>query len=513
MVVQRFNLFAGDRQNRVQPGLSLSVVLSGGWTFSERRWQLVVRQSPYVWTLRGLGTGAHFPYNVIQEHPMKRREIRSHLMAPQRSAPARGLLRAACTALTVTVSAALLAPSVALALELGSDVQTLLDHARSQSPELAAMRHEAEAVTQRLQPAGALPDPVLRVELENFNNYGSNLAPNLLPARVGDTKYTLLQSFPAWGKRDLRRDVVAAEVQQVAARANAVWVELAARIQMSYAQYYLAAGTERLTREVLDLITRLEQIALARYAGGLAPQQDALRAQLEQTALRSELITLDAEKQQLRARINALLGRDGAAALAEPQALRALPADSLLDAAALAPRVRSTNPLWLAERARLLGSEKNRDLTLRNRYPDFSVGLSSMQVGTRLTSWTLMVELNIPLQQTTRDSQEREAEAMVSAAQARSEVLSNQLMGDLGENLAGINAARRREGLITNQQLPQSEVALRSSLAAYENGKLDFATLLEAQRQIRKTRQDQLKAQVEVRLRLADIERILGDAL
>jgi outer membrane protein TolC len=50
-------------------------------------------------------------------------------------------------------------------------------------------------------------------------------------------------------------------------------------------------------------------------------------------------------------------------------------------------------------------------------------------------------------------------------------------------------------------------------LAAYENGKVDFATLLEAQRQIRKGRQDLLKSRVEAQIRLADIERILGDEL
>ena len=40
-----------------------------------------------------------------------------------------------------------------------------------------------------------------------------------------------------------------------------------------------------------------------------------------------------------------------------------------------------------------------------------------------------------------------------------------------------------------------------------------FAMLLEAQRQIRKARQEILKSQVEAQLRLADIERLLGEDL
>jgi outer membrane protein, heavy metal efflux system len=397
--------------------------------------------------------------------------------------------------------------------ELGEDVQSLLEHARSQNPELAAMRAEGEAAAQRVQPAGALPDPVLRVEMMNVNNYGNDAGFNLLPSKVGETKYTLMQMLPAWGKRDLRRDVAAADVQQAAARTSAVWTELAMKIKTSYARYYQAAGTERLTREILDLMSRVEQIAQARYSGGLVPQQDPIRAQIEQTSMRSELIMIESEKRQARARLNALLARDATAPLAEPQALRPLPAAGALDVNALAQRARANNPLVRAEEARILGAEKNRELTRRNRYPDVSVGISPSQMGSRITTWGLMVEVSIPLQQTTRRSQEAESESMVIAARSRSQALAHQLVGDLGENLASLEAARNTEVLLASRSLPQSELSLRSALAAYENGKLDFTALLEAQRQIRKTRQDRLKAQVEAQVRLAEIERIVGEEL
>ncbi|HXD41403.1 MAG TPA: TolC family protein [Ramlibacter sp.] len=404
-------------------------------------------------------------------------------------------------------------PSVTASAELGENVQSLLEHARAQSPELAAMRAEAEAAAQRVQPAGALPDPVLRVEMMNINNFGSDAGFNLLPSKVGETKYTLMQMLPAWGKRDLRRDVASAEVQQATARTSAAWTELAMKIKTGYARYFLAAGNERLTREILDLMARVEQIAQARYAGGLAAQQDAIRAQIEQTTMRSELIMLESEKRQVRARLNALLARDAAAPLAEPLALRPLPAAGALEPAALAQRARLNNPQLLAEEARLRGAEKNRELMHRHRYPDFNVGVFPSQVGSRITTWGVMVEMNIPLQQDTHRSLEAESHAMVDAARARSQALANQLAGDLGENLAALEAARSSEALVANQSLPQSELGLRSSIAAYENGKLDFTALLESHRQIRKTRQDRLKAQVEAQMRLAEIERIVGEDL
>ena len=133
---------------------------------------------------------------------------------------------------------------------LGANVQGLLDYARAQSPELAAMRLDADAAAQRLGSAGALADPVLRVELMNINNYGNDASPSLWPAKVGSTEYRLMQPLPGWGKRDLRRDVAAADAEQASARAGATWAELAARIKVTYAEYYRTVGNERLTREV-----------------------------------------------------------------------------------------------------------------------------------------------------------------------------------------------------------------------------------------------------------------------
>ncbi|HSC64221.1 MAG TPA: TolC family protein [Caldimonas sp.] len=396
---------------------------------------------------------------------------------------------------------------------LGGTVQGLLAYARAQSPELESMRREAEAATERVGSAGALPDPVLRVELNNINNYGNDAPPSLLPSRVGETKYTVMQGLPLWGKRELRRDAAAADAAQAVARSDVTWSELAARIKTSYAEYYRAIGNERLTAEVLQLLSRLEQIAQARYAGGLVPQQDAIRAQLEQTAMRLELVGLDNEKRQAKARLNGLLARAANAPLADPQELRPWPAVTTSDAATLAERARARNPQLQAELARLAGAEKARDLALRNRYPDLLVGVVPTQVGSRITQWGLMFEINIPLQQDSRRAQEREADATVGAARSRSEALSHQLLAELAGNLSAFDAAVRAESLIRSQLLPQSELSLQSSLSAYENGKVDFATLLEAQRQIRKGRQELLRSRVEAQVRLADIERIVGEEL
>ena len=80
------------------------------------------------------------------------------------------------------------------------------------------MRYEADAAAQRVYPAGAFPDPLFRMELQNITNAGSDASPSLLPSKVGSTKYTLVQPIPFWGKRDLKREVAEADAEQAQGR-------------------------------------------------------------------------------------------------------------------------------------------------------------------------------------------------------------------------------------------------------------------------------------------------------
>lgn len=396
---------------------------------------------------------------------------------------------------------------------IGSNVESLLDYARARNPEYAAMRLEAEAAAERVYPAGALPDPMLRTELQNITNYPAETNVNLLPSRVGSTKYTLTQPLPFWGKRDLRREAAEAEVDVAKGRAGITWTEQAARIKTAYAQYFAVGKLIGLNREVIDLIDRLDGITQARYAGGLAPQQDAIRVQVERTAMRGELIQMETERHHASARLNALLARPANSPLAAPERLRPLPAAARLDYMALEERLRGRNPQLFADDARIRAAEKNRDLTYRNRYPDFVVGVSPIQMRNRVNEWELMLEFNVPLQQESRRSQEREAEKMIDVARARKDASANQLLADLVENLSALDGALRTEMLAQTSLLPQADLTFQAALAGYENGRVDFATLLDAQRQIRKAKQDVIKAQAEQQARLADIERLIGEDL
>jgi outer membrane protein TolC len=406
-----------------------------------------------------------------------------------------------------------LMPAAAAEQALGRDVAGLLAYAREHNPELAAVRHEADAARQRIQPAGALPDPVLRTELMDVTNQGTNKAPSLLPSQVGSTRYLLMQSVPWFGKRDLQREVAEAQAAQADGQSASTWAELSGRIKAAYAMYYYLSGSEHLARQTLELLDNLERVAQTRYANGLGTQQDVIRAQVEQTTLRTELLELESERHHEQSRLNALLSRPAMAELAEPSQLRLLPSPAQLDYSLLEQKLRARNPQLQVAEAQVQSAEKGRDLAYVNRYPGFTLGIAPNQSGNAVKSWDLMVEFNIPLQQESRRSQEREAEAQLAASESRRQALLDRMLAELSENVYGLETARRTESLAATRLLPQSELTYQSALAGYETGRVEFAMLIEAQRQILKAKQQRLKAQLDAQLRLAEIERLLGEEL
>lgn len=406
------------------------------------------------------------------------------------------------------------ASNSALAIEAlpGAGLEPMLELAKANNPEYASMRFEAQAAAERVTSAGALPDPRFRIELMDITK-GDTRTATLWPNDVGSTRYTLMQDLPWFGKRDLKRDMAAFEVEAVTGKVNATWSDLATRIKTLHALRYYHHGNQELVRDMLALMVRLEKVTQVRYANGLAAQQDVIRAQIEQTNVRMELAALDNEGAQMDARLNALLGRPAGAPLADPVGWRALPPSEKLEVVALQERLRVSNPALFEQASRIKVAEKSRELAYKNRYPDFNVSITPTQMQSRVNEWSVMVEMNIPLQQASRRAQERESEAMLSAARARQEALANQLLAELADNSAGVNAAGKTGLLAATSLLPHAELTFNAALVAYENGKVDFATLLDAQRQIRQAKQSQLKSGYETQVRIAEIEKLLGEDL
>ncbi len=392
--------------------------------------------------------------------------------------------------------------------EFGATLPPLLDLLERQSPELRAAGYERQAAWERPDVAGSLPDPMLTFEEMSI----ARDDPSLSPSGVGSTRYAFRQTFPLGGKRGLAREIAEAGAEQAVARERLSRVELRSLVKLAFNEYQYAHAATQVTEELRSLVDELESIAEARYRVGLAPQQDVIKAQTEHSSLQSELLTLERDRRGTAARLNGILARPANAPLATPAGWSALPA-AVPTLAELQARILGGNPQVAELNARIQEARRAEELANRNWIPDITVGTAVVQMGNRAEEFELMLEMNVPLWGRRRSAEQREAVSMRYAAEARREAVNSRLAGSVGEAWSALETAFRQHALTERTLLPQAELTYQSALASYQTGNVDFATLLDAQRQIRQLRLSLLSYELEQRVRVVELERLVGAEL
>jgi len=343
----------------------------------------------------------------------------------------------------------------------------------------------------------------------DFTNEAGGGGASLLPGEVGQTRYRVIQPLPFYGKRGLRSELVGHQARGSEALLDEARVAIEADIATAYVRYYRSTEQARIQRETLDLLQALERLVLTRYGVGLVPQQDAVRVQAEITSVKIDLLETARQLRDAQAALNAALPRPANAPLAEPRALPALAEIGALEA--LLQRARDAAPVLERLRAGVGAAQSQRDIAYRERYPDLAVGLTNNRPRNGDASWDLMLEVSIPLQQGRRRSDEQSAEQRLQAAQARVAAEEARIDGRLGQALASFESARDKAAMLSRTLLPQSQANLQAAEAGYESGRINFNTLIEAERQILRTRLALLDAEVDARLQQIAIRRLTGE--
>jgi cobalt-zinc-cadmium efflux system outer membrane protein len=368
----------------------------------------------------------------------------------------------------------------------GADLASVQAWLQAHSPALQAREFDAQAADARAQAAGALPDPMFEVELEGIDFE----RPRALPGQVETTTWRVRQQFPLWGKRALEREVAGFEASAAGYRRDGERLEQMEQAGMEWLRWWHARASATVLARQLETLARMREVAVARYASGSGEQQDAIRADVELTAMRREAIELASDEQAATARLNASLGRAPTAPLAAPaEDPQLAPRGDLAD---LLGGLRERHPMLQAEAAMASARAGMAEEVRRERWPDVAVGLGLMQMGNRAESWELMFEVEIPLQQGARRQRERAAELRAQAADARLQAAVDALAGRAAQAHARWQAAADQERLIERELIPQAQAGLESALAGYQAGAVDFDTLLTALEQTQQAQRERL---------------------
>jgi outer membrane protein TolC len=396
---------------------------------------------------------------------------------------------------------------------VGATVDDLIAIARSMSPELQIAALEAAAAAARVDGAGSLADPKVSLTVEDWgtNRNGGSFPSN--PASQTTKKLRVAQELPFWGKRDLRREIAEAGARRAATMKRQVENELVAKVKVAYAEYHSAHLVSDVAHDLRNRLDTLARLARARYAQGLGRQQDVTRAQVEKSALETEIVRTEAERRRIRVKINRLLARPLDAPLVEAPAPRPLPAMEALDLDALTARAQSANPDIVAQQATIEGADKTVSLAERGWFPDVELGFGAVKREGDWRGYEAMVSVNVPLQWNLRESEIGEAKAMAGAARTRRELRSLELGNEVADAWISLRSAREVEKLVRESQLPQAEIGFQAAAKGYELGRTELLDVLMTEQQLWKSNIELVKVRFEQQMRLAELEKLVGGDL
>jgi len=356
----------------------------------------------------------------------------------------------------------------------------LIREALKNNPEIHVAEARANASNHKIPQATSLADPMMMMGYENEGTdslYTFNRETKGMPA---DSRwmFSLSQMFPYPGKLALKGEMATRDAESLKAMADATKLATEVRVKELYHDLLLAYTNIDLLTDQTALFSRMEDAALARYAAGMAPQQEVLMAQTEKYML-LEREEMEKQKiQSLKAMLNASVGRDALSPLGRPEKLQNTINNYRLDE--LIKMSYDRYPMIKSREKMANAAEAKVQMAKKEYYPDVTVGASYFARSSLFPDmWNLTATINIPIFYKTKQ-REGVLEAEVSLLGARNDVEAAKLMASsaLRDNYAMLKTAENLMALYREGLIPKAYQDFESALAGYVTGKVEAITAI-----------------------------------
>jgi outer membrane protein TolC len=362
-------------------------------------------------------------------------------------------------------------------------LEDALRSAEAYSPRLAAQRHMLSSAETQVGRAGELPDPKLRLGVDNLPVTGPDAW------RYGRDSMTMLQiglaqEFPNSAKRaalnqraERMRDVGSASL---AAQRAALHRDVALAWLEAHFAERMEVALERLTRQF-----RLHSDTLsAAVARGRQSATDALALRLALEQAHDRLIDQQRMVERSRIMLASLIGNDARRALGEtPDITRfARPREQLVGELAEQPQLRLVEQRESLSHAEveLARSSRRTDWMLEVGYGQRSPYFDNML--------TVMISFDLPLRREQRQDRDIASKlAEVEQARAMREDALRMLTAEVSGWLADFETAGRRVERFEGVLLPLARERRAAALAAFQGGRGELGGVLEAERAVTET--------------------------
>ncbi|MGB7623252.1 MAG: TolC family protein, partial [Terriglobia bacterium] len=353
-------------------------------------------------------------------------------------------------------------------------LEDLIAEALSNNPEIQAAERMVDSKRAVPPQQRSLPDPVIS------GGWMGNIVPPF-SIQTGDPSsarvLSLSQEIPFPGKLALRGRIAGTEAD--AERWNYERTKLAVISNLKQTYYDLAFIEKSIqtVQKDKDLLEKLAKIAEVRYSVGKGMQQDVIRSQVEVSKLLERLTLLEQRKGVAQAMLRSLLYRPPEAPLGVPtEVTKAEVPYSLNELESIAE---ANAPDLKSQEREIDKNQLALSLAKKEYYPDFGVGFTYFNRPQMPEMYGVNFTAKVPLYfwKKQRYGVEEAASGLVSSRK-RNEAVKANLFFKVKDQYLAMKASERLMDLYSKAIVPQSTLALDSSLSGYQVGNIDFLTML-----------------------------------
>lgn len=348
-------------------------------------------------------------------------------------------------------------------------LETAVDLALGQSPDLSARQSRVEAAEALVIPAGRLPDPQLVAGVDNLPSNGpdaGSFGRDFMTMR----KVGLMQSFPSRAKQRSEKDSAQAMVSLAQSQAVQSRLEISQAAAEAWATRYAAEVSLNALQDLRPALALQVELSEAALAGGNASASDALNAQAAVADLDDRILDAQREVARARADLARWVGEAAERPLASPPAFQQLPAGDaeLLSALHHHAALRTYD-------AQIAAAQSEVAVATAAKRPDWSVELDYAKRGPAFSDMvSLQFTVALPLFSGTRQDPVIHAKrAAVRELEANKEEALRMHTAEITTMLSDWHSANDRVELYETKRLPLARQRSDLALADLRAGRME----------------------------------------
>ena len=378
----------------------------------------------------------------------------------------------------------------------------------NRSQQLVAQGAVTRAAREMAVSAGQLPDPVLKIGVDNLPVTGpdrfSVSRDFMTMRRIGFS-----QEITRSDKRQLKTERFERDADRAQAQRQLVFAGLQRDTALAWLELYYSQAMRTLVQQQLEE-TRLQgQGADIAFRSGRGSQADVFAARAALVMQEDRLSQIDRQSRSARLMLARWVGTDATRPLAGQPAWQTSTIENILSVEHL-----KRHSQLAVVAAQLEAAETDARMAQANTKSDWTVEAAYQQRGSAFSNM-VSLGVSIPLQLDQKNRQNREVAAKLALVEEAKANYEDALRAHEAEVRGLINDwqnGKERVARYTTQVLPIARQRTEASLTAYRVGKSDLASALTARREEIDTRIQTLTLELETARLWAQLNYLAPDS-